>query len=126
MKLMQMIGQRSSSHECWRQGWQTCTACNGRIHQAGCTSRPDKHKDCCEARHKMLHDQGHTHGLDDSSIVMYDPNNPGWDTSKSRMVWVDVNSSHSDAFLHRKDQQGHVEWSGRVPVRVYVRRSDVK
>lgn len=60
----------SKRHECGRSGWQTCTACDGRIHLAGCTSRPDPKKDCCESRHKMLAAQGHTKGLADASVDM--------------------------------------------------------
>lgn len=53
-------------------GWRICTACKGRIHQPECTSRKDKHKDCCPARHKMLHDGGMTYGIDDNSVKMWE------------------------------------------------------
>lgn len=48
----------------------TCTVCEGRIHHKGCTSRPNKHKDCCPARHQMLFDAGHTVGIIDKSVSM--------------------------------------------------------
>jgi hypothetical protein len=54
-----------------------CVVCEGRIHLPGCTSRRNRLKDCCPARHKMLFDQGHTRGLDDSSYVMWSPEHPG-------------------------------------------------
>jgi hypothetical protein len=57
-------------HKCDKFGWSICCVCQGRIHLAGCTSRPNKQKDCCKARHVMLYDQGHRVGLDDSSQPM--------------------------------------------------------
>lgn len=54
-------------HNCGKHGWATCTVCNGRIHLVGCTTRRDKHKDCCEARHKMFRDKGLVYGLADKS-----------------------------------------------------------
>jgi len=57
-------------HDCWRRGWATCTACDGRIHQQGCTSRRDPVKDCCKVRHQRLHDSGQVDGLIDSSVKM--------------------------------------------------------
>jgi hypothetical protein len=59
-----------------RGGWNYCVVCEGRIHLQNCTSRRNPEKDCCLARHKMLHEQGQTKGLIDSSLTMYDPNNP--------------------------------------------------
>jgi len=60
-------------HKCGNP-WGICTACRGRLHQPDCATvtsgRLDKAKDCCPARHRMLHDQGHTHGLDDTSVLM--------------------------------------------------------
>lgn len=64
---------KSYRHKCWEGGWAVCTACLGRLHHVGCTGRRDKEKDCCAARHKMLFKQGHTRGLDDSSVVMWCP-----------------------------------------------------
>lgn len=57
-------------HLCFKQGWAICTACLGRLHQTGCTSKPDPKKDCCPARHKKLRDKGHKFGLDDKSVRM--------------------------------------------------------
>jgi hypothetical protein len=51
--------------------WTHCCICDGRIHETGCTSRRDRHKDCCEARHKMLFDSGQTKGLSDTSFFMW-------------------------------------------------------
>lgn len=51
--------------------WSHCTACEGRLHMEGCTARKNKHKDCCPARHKMLHDQGQVRGIVDGSIIMW-------------------------------------------------------
>ena len=51
-------------------GWMTCTVCDGRIHLEGCTSRKNPAKDCCEARHKKLHDNGQTVGIVDKSVPM--------------------------------------------------------
>jgi hypothetical protein len=67
-------GAFSKGEKCGYQagGWPICTACLGRMHQPECTSRKDKTRDCCDARHKMLHEQGQTHGIDDSSIVMWE------------------------------------------------------
>jgi hypothetical protein len=58
--------------------WNLCIVCEGRIHNAGCTTKRDKSKDCCEARHKMLHDAGQTIGITDLSFKMYDPGKPSW------------------------------------------------
>lgn len=62
-------------HECnkdafGRRDWPTCTACNGRIHEPGCTTRKNKHRDCCKARHLMLLEQGHEFGLVDDAVSM--------------------------------------------------------
>ena len=63
---------RRQNHKCSNHGgWRICTACQGRLHQPDCTSRKDRHKDCCPARHKMLHDAGQARGIDDSSAVMW-------------------------------------------------------
>lgn len=53
-----------------------CVVCEGRLHQEGCTSRKNKQKDCCPARHKMLHDQGLVMGIVDSSFFMWTPEYP--------------------------------------------------
>jgi len=53
-------------------GWPTCTVCNGRIHHPKCTSKRNKQKDCCPARHKMLHDAGQIFGLSDLSVKMWE------------------------------------------------------
>lgn len=50
--------------------WNLCAACEGRIHSPGCTSKRDKRKDCCEARHVMLHEQGQTTWINDESQPM--------------------------------------------------------
>ena len=54
--------------------WPVCTACGGRMHLPTCTTRRNKHKDCCPERHKMLHDTGQKRGIVDSSIVMWPEN----------------------------------------------------
>lgn len=53
------------------RGWHTCTACDGRIHLEGCTTKKNKHRDCCPERHKMLFDAGEVYGLIDGSHVMW-------------------------------------------------------
>jgi hypothetical protein len=70
----------SPTHKCYggKNGWAICTACLGRIHWPCCTSKKDKHKDCCIERHKMLFEQGQIHGLDDSSLTIYDPKTGAW------------------------------------------------
>lgn len=50
-----------------------CSACDGRVHISGCTAKRDKAKDCCVARHRMLHDAGETRGRYDSSLIMWTP-----------------------------------------------------
>lgn len=68
-------------HECHIDGlgrkghWQHCSVCNGRVHLEGCTSRRNKNADCCEARHRMLFEQGHRVGLSDSSLPMLETHN---------------------------------------------------
>lgn len=37
-----------------KNGWQICTACDGRIHRVECTSTVNPAKDCCPARHTKL------------------------------------------------------------------------
>ena len=58
------------------QDWPHCCICDGRIHDEGCTSKRNKDKDCCPARHKMLHDQGVTRGMYDESQAMWSPEFP--------------------------------------------------
>jgi hypothetical protein len=63
-------------HECakWSDGsrqWSYCVVCEGRIHMAGCTSRRSALKDCCPARHKMLHDSGKKRAIADHSFLMW-------------------------------------------------------
>ena len=53
-----------------KPSWTICTACEGRIHLAGCTTKRNKHRDCCRERHEMLHAAGQTHGIADASIPM--------------------------------------------------------
>jgi hypothetical protein len=53
-------------HKCWQQGWAECTACEGRLHRPGCTSRRKPEIDCCPARHKALYDKGVTVGIHDA------------------------------------------------------------
>lgn len=57
-----------------REAWAECATCGGRMHLEGCTSRRDKKKDCCPARHEMLYQQGHHWGLYDRSQPMLDAN----------------------------------------------------
>jgi hypothetical protein len=69
-----MADKTRQAHLCSNAGeWRHCTACQGRMHQPQCTSRKDKRKDCCPARHKMLHDAGQVRGIDDSSVIMWNP-----------------------------------------------------
>jgi len=58
-------------HICRNQGdWMECTACKGRIHLPGCTTRRNPKRDCCLERHTLLYNQGSKKGLDDSSVDM--------------------------------------------------------
>lgn len=66
-----VLKQRNGKLICTNLGeWPKCTACDGRMHLPECTSRRNKRKDCCDARHIMLYNQGHSHGLIDSSVSM--------------------------------------------------------
>lgn len=65
-------------HLCFQNGWATCTVCDGRLHQDGCTSKRNKKKDCCKARHKNLNAQGISHGIFDASRPMFDEKDPTW------------------------------------------------
>lgn len=58
--------------------WAHCSVCGGRIHEADCTSKRNKKKDCCHARHKMLFDQGELVGRLDESMPMFDEQKPTW------------------------------------------------
>lgn len=61
------------------KGWSMCIVCKGRLHLDGCTSKKNKHKDCCPARHKMLHDAGNVKGIADDSFFMWSEKYPfGW------------------------------------------------
>jgi hypothetical protein len=62
--------QSKPRHECRREGWQDCTACAGRVHEPGCTSKRDPSIDCCKRRHQLLYECGHKVGLCDSSVPM--------------------------------------------------------
>lgn len=59
-------------------GWAICTACRGRIHQVGCSTKRTKSNDCCRARHEDLVARGFTKGLDDPSVPMM-PTDPYYD-----------------------------------------------
>jgi len=67
---------RRPVHQCQRASngkyWAVCCVCNGRIHLLGCTAKMDPKKDCCEARHKILFEQGQTVGINDPSQPMWD------------------------------------------------------
>ena len=69
-------------HLCWyngpngERGWRECPICEGRIHLRGCTSKINRWRDCCAARHKMLHDAGQVKGIVDSSYFMWSPAYP--------------------------------------------------
>lgn len=69
-------------HNCGRTAngvdWSVCSACEGRIHLDGCTSRRDRMRDCCAARHAMLWAAGEKLGRNDASQPMYDTSNRTW------------------------------------------------
>lgn len=68
------------AHRCNRMGngreWLICVACEGRMHAAGCTSRRNPAKDCCEARHVELHNNGCIWGLLDTAVPMLGTHSP--------------------------------------------------
>lgn len=68
----------ASAHKCGNP-WLQCTVCRGRLHHPDCATvlnkRLRKEIDCCEARHRMLFEQGQTCGLDDSSVPMIEGGN---------------------------------------------------
>lgn len=66
---------KSNSYNSAKDTWFTCTVCDGRVHQKGCTSKRNPLKDCCKERHLMLYNQGHKKGIVDSSFDMLDENN---------------------------------------------------
>ena len=73
--MIHIIDKKTKKHDCkgntiGKYGWDTCCVCGGRIHLPGCTTRKNKYMDCCEARHKMLYEQGQTMGIDDNSVPM--------------------------------------------------------
>lgn len=55
-----------------------CCSCDGRIHLPGCTTKRNRNRDCCLARHKMLHDAGQTRGIYDGSLEMWTPEMKEW------------------------------------------------
>ena len=67
-------------HTCGVPEWPICCVCGGRIHQHGCTSKPNWQRDCCDARHKALYDAGYPRGIDDSSQATWndDPMHRGY------------------------------------------------
>lgn len=69
-------------HHCNKSGggvtWSLCSACRGRIHDSGCTSKRNADLDCCEARHHKLWALGELIGLDDASLPMYDHDHITW------------------------------------------------
>ena len=62
-------------HECNKMTngneWALCSACEGRIHDAGCTTKLNPKRDCCTARHWALHQSGQTVGLADAAEPMW-------------------------------------------------------
>jgi hypothetical protein len=66
----------TTGHRKTQDNWVHCCVCNGRMHLEGCTSRKDKNKDCCPARHKMLHDAGQVRGIADDSMAMWSSEHP--------------------------------------------------
>jgi hypothetical protein len=68
--------RKDGSVKCgWPKGeWPHCSVCDGRIHEPGCTAKMRPAVDCCPARHKTLHDQGQTKGVNDS--LGWHPNDP--------------------------------------------------
>lgn len=69
-------------HQCNKMAngtnWMVCSVCDGRVHLEGCTARIDPTTDCCEARHKMLFEQGRRVGINDSSQPMWDQSQATW------------------------------------------------
>ncbi len=60
-----------SKHKC--TGYNgSCCCCEGIIHYPLCTSKMKAKKDCCPARHILLHEQGQTRGIGDNSLPMLD------------------------------------------------------
>ncbi len=57
-------------HNCGVDGWAICCSCCGRVHQLGCTSKPDWRKDCCPERHNQLADLEYFVGIHDNSQHM--------------------------------------------------------
>lgn len=72
-------------HNCGKPEWRYCCACNGRIHDEGCTSRKNTEKDCCPKRHKKLFVEGQTLGIADDSIIMWTPEFP-WGCHRSEIA----------------------------------------
>lgn len=72
------LQRNDGSMKCgWPKGeWPMCIVCDGRIHLPTCTAKMNKNKDCCPARHKMLHDQGQIKGIFDASFFMWSEEYP--------------------------------------------------
>jgi hypothetical protein len=72
--MIELSFREKKLHDCKNQVngkcWPLCCACEGRFHLPGCTTKKNKYKDCCEARHKMLYEEGHEFGIVDASIPM--------------------------------------------------------
>ena len=58
-------------HQCkQKNGWAECTACGGRIHLPGCTTKKKKEIDCCKDRHIDLYNNGQEVGIYDAGLKM--------------------------------------------------------
>lgn len=68
-------------HKCYggQNGWHECTACDGRMHNSGCTPKKNAKKDCCAARHLQLYRSGQVRGIYDDSVHMLDGYHDGKD-----------------------------------------------
>jgi hypothetical protein len=71
MRIQIIPKHKPDRHNCGLPEWRICCVCDGRIHWEGCTSKRRASHDCCPARHKMLHDNGTTRGISDSSMAMW-------------------------------------------------------
>ena len=77
MSMVEIIIKENKRHNCkGKYDWPECCVCGGRIHLPGCTTKKNKYRDCCYERHKMLHDQGQTVGIYDSSVSMLGDGEP--------------------------------------------------
>lgn len=72
--IMNYMKDKKIKHQCNKQNrnntWSTCCVCQGRLHEIGCTTKKNKHIDCCQERHQMLYDAGQRVGIDDNSLSM--------------------------------------------------------